>query len=76
MGKTLAGGVFIVTASKEGQIEEWIAATSPKEAVVAVQLQAGPEWRVELTNRRLTPTEIASLNLRAGDVVRLIDRVR
>jgi hypothetical protein len=74
MGRPFASGAFIVSASKDGQIQEWVAATSPKEAVVAVQLQTGPEWRVELTNRRLTRTEVASLNLRLGEV-RRIDEV-
>jgi hypothetical protein len=74
MGRPFASGVFIVSASKDGQSQEWVAATSPKEAIVAVQLQTGREWRVELTDRRLTPTEVASLNLRPGEV-RRIDEV-
>jgi hypothetical protein len=74
MGRPFASRVFVVSASKDGQIQEWVAATSPKEAIVAVQLQTGPEWRVELINRRLTPAEVASLNLRTGDV-RRIDEV-
>lgn len=49
----------------------WVAATKPKEAVFAVQLQAGPEWRVKVTDQQITPVEARRLKLRPGDARRL-----
>jgi hypothetical protein len=71
MGKEYTGAVYVVAASKEGKTEHWVAATSPKEAVLAVQLILGPTWKVALTNRLLTPSQRAELNLRLDDVRRL-----
>ena len=71
MRKEYAGAVYIVAASKEAKTEYWVAVTPPNEAVLAVQLLLGPTWKVTLTNRRLTPTQRADLNLRLDDVRRL-----
>ena len=68
MGKGYAGAIYVVAASKDGKTEYWVAATNPKEATVAVQLVLGPSWKVKLTNRRLTPTQLAELSLRPDDV--------
>jgi len=71
MSRGYAGAVYVVAASKGGETEYWVAATNPKEATVAVQLVVGPAWKVKLTNRRLTPPQLAELNLRPDDVRRL-----
>jgi hypothetical protein len=71
MGKEYLGAVYVVAASKEGKTEYWVAATPLKEAVVAVQLVLGPTWKVALTDRRLTLSQRAELNLRLDDVRRL-----
>jgi hypothetical protein len=63
--------VYIVAASKDGVTEEWAAATPAKEALVAVQLHAGPSWRIKLTDRTLTTTQARELNIRDGTVHRL-----
>ena len=73
MNEVYAGDVYVVTVSKDGNIEHWVAATTPKEALVAVQLHVGPAWNVKLTNRRLTSHEKEGLQLRPNDV-RKIDR--
>jgi hypothetical protein len=71
MGREYVGIIYAVAASKDGKIEYWVAATGPKEATAAVQLVVGPTWKVTLTNHRLTPTQLAELNLRPDDVHRL-----
>jgi hypothetical protein len=71
VGKEYKGAVYVVAASKGGETEYWVAATSPKEATAAVQLVVGPAWRVKLINRRLMPNQLAELNLRPDDVRRL-----
>jgi hypothetical protein len=71
MGRAYATAIYVVAASKGGKTDYWVAATSPKEATTAVQLFVGPAWRVRLTNRRLTPAQLAELNLGPDDVRRL-----
>jgi hypothetical protein len=72
MGKHYAGGIYVLAASKDGKTDYWVAATKPKEATVAVQLALGPAWKVRLTDRRLTPNQVAELQLRPDEVRRLI----
>jgi hypothetical protein len=71
MGITYAGGVAIVAATKDGQTEYWVSATSREAAVAAIQEQLPPGWVPTLTNRRLTPDQVAELRLRAGGVRKL-----
>jgi hypothetical protein len=71
MGKLYAGGIYVVAASKDQKTEYWVAATSPKQATGAVQPVAGPTWNIKLLNRRLTPTQLAELNLRPDDMRRI-----
>jgi hypothetical protein len=40
--------IYVVAASRDGVTEEWVAATTPEEAIIAVQLQSGPSWQVKL----------------------------
>ncbi len=68
MSRAYADGIYLVVASKDGVTEEWVAVTSTKEAIVAVQLQAGPAWQIRLSDRRLTRTQAQSLNLRRDEV--------
>jgi hypothetical protein len=60
--------VHVVAASKDGHTDYWIAATRRKEATTAVQHVVGPAYLVRLTNRQLTASEIAALNLRPDEV--------
>lgn len=60
MSRAYADGIYLVVASKDGLTEEWVAVTSAKEAIVAVQLQTGPAWQIRLSDRRLTRTQAQS----------------
>jgi hypothetical protein len=60
--------VHVVAASKDGVTEYWVTATPRKQATTAVHLFVGPDWWVTLTNRQLTPEQIALLDLRRDDV--------
>jgi len=71
MGKEYVAAVYVVAASKDAKTGYWVAATPANEAVLAVQLVLGPTWKVVLTNRRLTPSQKAELNLRSDEVRRL-----
>jgi hypothetical protein len=71
VGNEYASEIYVVTAIKDGVTEYWVAATTPKEAVMAVQLQAGPQWQVKVTDRRITALEAHRLKLRPGHVRRL-----
>jgi len=68
MSKRYAGSLYVVAASKDGKTEYWVAATSPNQATAAIQLKVGPEWSVQLTSRRLTPSQRAELALRPDEV--------
>lgn len=71
MGKGYADAVYAVAASKNGKTQYWVAATRPKQATAADQLLLGPTWSVKLSNHRLTPPQLAELNLRPDEVRRL-----
>lgn len=49
----------------------WAAATEQTQAVAIVQQRLPPGWSAVLTDRQLTPDEIASLKLRPGGVRQL-----
>ncbi len=71
MGTTLAGGVYIVATTKGHQTEYWAAATPREEAVAAVQQLLTPGWTAALTERRITPKQVAVLHMRPNDVRKL-----
>jgi hypothetical protein len=71
MGIEYAGEIHVVVAAKDGVTEEWVAATTTKEAVVAVRLQTGPEWQIKLRALPLTKVQVRDLRLRPGEVRRL-----
>ncbi len=66
MGKpgALAGGIYVVAATKDGKTEYWAAATVREEAVATVQRELPDGWIATLTDRRLTPQKIKSLKMR------------
>jgi hypothetical protein len=72
-GELARGRPYRLARSKSRAADRtyWVAATSPKQATGAVQLVAGPTWNIKLLNRRLTPTQVAELNLRPDDVRRI-----
>ena len=65
------GAAHIVEAAKDGEVEYWVAGTTPDKAIAAVLLIVGPAWRLRLTDRLLPPREVAALRLREGGVLRL-----
>lgn len=71
MGNAYAASVSVVAATKGGRTEFWAAATSRDAAVAAVQEQLPPGWIPSLTNRYLTPDQVAELNLRPNGVRKL-----
>jgi hypothetical protein len=66
-----ADGIYVVATSKGNMTVYWAAAMPQAEAVAAVEQRLPPGWTAILTNRRLTPDEIASLKLRPGGVRQL-----
>ena len=65
------GDVQIVAAAKDSQTEYWVAATRREEAVAAVQQLLVPGWTATLTNRRISPAQVAVLHLRPNGVRKL-----
>jgi hypothetical protein len=68
MGNTLAGGIQIVAAAKDGKTVFWAAAVPRDRAVEAVQEFLAPGWTATLTARHITPERVASLKLRPNGV--------
>ena len=71
MANAPAGGIYVVATSRGNMTVYWAAATEQAEAVATVQRRLPPGWTAVLTDRRLTPDEIASLRLRPGGVRQL-----
>jgi len=71
MGNTLAGGVYIVAATKDNQTDYWAAATRREDAVGAVYRLLAPGWMATLTERRITPDQVRAMKLRPGGVRKL-----
>jgi hypothetical protein len=71
MGNEYAGGIYVVAATKDGEIEYWVAATPRAKAGSAVKEMLPPRWTVTVTDRRLTPNQVAELKLRANGVRKL-----
>jgi len=64
-------GVYVVAATKGGETRYWAAAVPQHRAVDEVQRQLAHGWRVILTDRRLTPEDIAELKIRSNSVQEL-----
>jgi hypothetical protein len=62
---------LLVEAEKDGQTEYWAAATHRDDAIVAVGTQTGPDWKLVLTERRLTGKEAAKLKMGHNSVRKL-----
>ena len=71
MINTFAGGVSVVVATGVGKIEYWVAATQREAAMSTVQQLLAPGWTAVLTDRRLTPKQVAALKLRPGGACKL-----
>jgi hypothetical protein len=71
MTNSVADGIYVVATSKGNMTVYWAAATPQADAVSAVEQRLPPGWTAILTDRRLTPDEIASLRLRPGGVRQL-----
>ena len=71
MGNVLVGGIYVVQAKRDDQIEYWAAATIKEKAVAAVEKELGPGWTVTLTDRRLTGQRLSKLRMRPNSVQKL-----
>ena len=71
MGNALAGGIYVIAATKDGKREYWVAATIREEAVAAVQRELPPGWIATISDRRLTLQTIKNLKLRPNSVRKL-----
>jgi hypothetical protein len=71
MGNRLVGDVYIVAATKDSRIDYWVAATRREDAVAAVQRLLAPEWKVTVTERRITAKQVAVLHLSPNGVRKL-----
>jgi len=76
MGKIFAAGVQVVRVTNRLREQYWAAAVPREKAVEAVLEVAAPGSRGMLTNRRLTPEQVAELELRANEVRELKHRPR
>jgi hypothetical protein len=65
---TFAGSVHVVRATGDGQTKFWAAATRHEQAVLEVQQLLPPGWIATITERHLTPDQVAALNMRPGSV--------
>lgn len=71
MASEPADGIHVVATSKGNMTIYWAAATEQADTVAIVQQRLPPGWTAVLTDRRLTPDEIAFLTLRPGGVRQL-----
>jgi hypothetical protein len=71
MGNTLAGGVYVVQATKGDQTDYWAASTQPADAVIAVLERLPPGWQAILSVGRLTIEQFVALNFRPNVVRQL-----
>jgi hypothetical protein len=60
--------VHVVIATDGENTHYWAAAVPRPEAAPAVQLLLGAGWTATLTDKHLTPDQVAALDLAAGDV--------
>ncbi len=60
--------IYIVVSTKDDTTLHWVAATSSEDAVTAVELLLGPGWTVALTERHITPEQVAALKLRDNEI--------
>jgi hypothetical protein len=65
---TYAGGVHVVRAIGDGQTRYWAVATRREQAILEVQQLLPPGWIASITERHLTPDQVAALNMHPGSV--------
>jgi hypothetical protein len=73
MSNSYAGAVYIVSATKDGKTDYWVATTTREDAVATVESQLGPGWTLARTNNRLPTETMAELKMRP-DCIRKLDR--
>jgi hypothetical protein len=71
MRRRIFGGIYVVAAMKEGEIEYWAAATLRENAEAAVAKRVGPGWLVTLTEQRLTDKRLSVLKMGPNTVRKL-----
>ena len=71
MRRRTFGGIYVVAAMKDGEVEYWAAATLQENAVAAVQKQVGSNWLVALTDQRLTNKRLSVLKMLPNTVRKL-----
>ena len=73
MDNEYVGDVYVVAATKDGATEYWAAAVPQANALAEVGKSA-PGWQLTLTNRRLSPDQIAELEMQPDRVQKLKKR--
>ena len=71
MCDTWMGDVHIVAATKDSQTGYWVAATRQEVAVAAVRQVLAPGRTATVTDRRISPKQVAVLQLRPEGVRKL-----
>jgi hypothetical protein len=71
MADTSADGVYVLAATKGGEVEYWAVATRREAAVWTVQDLVAPGWTAALTDRHLTQGQVADLKLRPNGARKL-----
>jgi hypothetical protein len=71
MQKHYAETVCVVAAIGDGMPEYWIAAVPREEALEVVRAKVNPDRKLLLTDRRLTPAQIARLKMQPGTLRRV-----
>jgi hypothetical protein len=68
MGKTLAGGVQIVAASKDGKTSFWFVAMPRERALKAMREMLAPGWSAVLTDHHITAARVIALEMRPNSI--------
>ena len=73
MNTIFADVVYVVSATKNGQLEFWAAATPRRVAAAQVQRSLPPGWKATLTSWRLSRGRAAELEMRPNTVRKLTE---
>jgi hypothetical protein len=71
MAGTFADDVYVLAATKGGEVEYWAVATRREAEVWAMRDLAAPGWTAALTDRHLTQGQVAELKLRPNGARKL-----
>jgi hypothetical protein len=71
MSSEMAEGVYVVQATKDGQIEFWAVALPCEEVLHAMAAATGPGWKYVITTEWLTVERAVELGLPLSPVRRI-----